>query len=323
MVLYNAGLVICWCLMSDRFALSRPIQPLLAFLARHFPEAYRRAPDFWRLTRMHRPIGIYLLLWPTLWCLWIAAQGRPDPLLVVIFILGTVCMRAAGCCINDYADRNFDGKVRRTVDRPIAAGKVSPLEALWTCAILCLVAFGLVLLTNTLTILMSLVALALALCYPFAKRHTHLAQVVLGAAFSWGGMMAFTAQTGALPLQALLLYVANLLWTVAYDTEYAMADREDDLKLGLKSTAILFAEADRVMIGVLQLLFLFTLWLSAGHFGLGGWFLAGLWLAAGLFVYQQLLIFDRDRHKCFRAFLHNNNVGLVIFAATVVDLLIP
>jgi 4-hydroxybenzoate polyprenyltransferase len=294
---------------------------LRRIFAERFPVAYRRAPDFWRLARMHRPIGIYLLLWPTLWCLWIAAQGVPDIRLLVIFTLGTVCMRAAGCCINDYADRNFDGKVKRTVDRPIVAGKVSPREALYACAALCALAFVLVLFTNTFTILMSLGGLALALCYPFAKRHTHLAQVVLGAAFSWGGVMAFTAQTNALPAEAWLLYVANVLWTVMYDTEYAMVDRDDDLKIGVKSTAILFGDADRIVLGALQVLFLLALALSGQRFGLGPWFQGGLVIAAGMFVYQQTLIFRRDRDRCFQAFLHNNKVGLVIFAATVLDFL--
>lgn len=298
-------------------------QFILHFIARHFPVAYRRAPDFWQLTRMHRPIGIYLLLWPTLWCLWIAAEGSPDAKLVVIFILGTVLMRAAGCSINDYADRSFDSKVKRTKDRPLATGRIKPHEALWTCVVLCLAAFALVLLTNRLTVYMSIGALALALCYPFMKRYTHMAQTVLGAAFSWGGMMAFTAQTDALPVYAGLLYVANILWTMVYDTQYAMVDRDDDLKLGLKSTAILFAEADRFIIGILQFMFLLTMSLSAKHFNLGNWFQTGLILAAVMFVYQQVLIHKRERDNCFKAFLHNNNVGLLIFAATAIDLYIP
>jgi 4-hydroxybenzoate polyprenyltransferase len=297
-----------------------PKHPLLRRLAQRFPVAWRRAPDFWQLTRMHKLIGIYLLLWPTLWCLWIAGEGTPQPALVVIFVLGTIVMRAAGCCINDYADRNFDGHVQRTRDRPLASGRITPREALATCGVLCAVAFLLVLLTNPLTIAMSFGGLVLALVYPFMKRHTHMAQTVLGAAFSWGGMMAFTAETGTLPLQAWLLYVANVLWTVVYDTEYAMVDRDDDLKLGLKSTAILFAEADRVIIGMLQALFLVTLWLAAQHFGLGWIYRGGLLVAAGMFVYQQQLIRNRERNACFAAFLHNHKVGLVIFVATVLDL---
>jgi len=295
--------------------------PLLRHLAQRYPVAWRRAPDFWQLARMHRPIGIYLLLWPTLWCLWIAAQGTPDLKLIAIFVLGTVLMRAAGCCINDYADRSFDAHVKRTHARPLARGRISPREALLTCAVLCGLSFVLVLFTNWLTILMSAGGLALALVYPFMKRHTHLAQTVLGAAFSWGGMMAFTAQTGTLPAQAWLLYVANVLWTVVYDTEYAMVDRDDDLRLGLKSTAILFADADRVIIGFLQALFLLTLSLTAQHFGLGWIFQLGLVGAAGMFVYQQKLIRHRERDACFAAFLHNHWVGMLIFAATALDLL--
>ncbi len=293
------------------------------YLQTRFPAACRRAPDFWQLTRMDRPVGIYLLLWPTLWCLWIAAQGFPNLGLLVIFILGTICMRAAGCCINDYADRNFDGKVKRTQGRPLVTGRVKPKEALITCAVLCLGAFLLVLLTNQLTVLMAFGGLAIALAYPFMKRHTHLAQLVLGAAFSWGGLMAFTAQTGTLPVHAWLLYVANFLWTVVYDTEYAMVDRDDDRKIGVKSTAILFDEGDRFVIGMLQVMFLLTLSLSAQHFNLGGWFQFGLVIAGGLFVYHQVLIFKRKRDDCFRAFLHNHWVGVVIFCATVVDLFIP
>jgi 4-hydroxybenzoate polyprenyltransferase len=292
-------------------------------LQTRFPTVWRRAPDFWELTRMHRPVGILLLLWPTLWCLWIAAEGVPDPKLLVIFVLGTVCMRAAGCCINDYADRNFDGHVSRTRERPLVSGRVQPREALYCCAGLCLLAFMLVLFTNTFTILMAFGGLALALVYPFMKRHTHLAQVVLGAAFSWGGMMAFTAQTGTLPVHAWLLYIGNVLWTVVYDTEYAMVDRPDDLRIGVKSTAILFADADRHVIGMLQLLFLLTMWLSAQHFGLGVWFKAGLVIAAGMFIYQQILLFRREPPRCFQAFLNNSKLGMVIFLATAADLFIP
>jgi 4-hydroxybenzoate polyprenyltransferase len=291
-------------------------------LQERFPVVYRRAPDFWRLMRMDKPIGIFLLLWPTLWCLWIAAQGVPDFKLLVIFVLGTICMRAAGCCINDYADRNFDGHVQRTHNRPIPTGKITPKEALQTCAALSVLAFVLVLFTNTLTIFMAFGGLAITLLYPFMKRHTHLAQLVLGAAFSWGGLMAFTAQTGSLPVYAWLLYVANFLWTVVYDTEYAMVDRSDDLKIGLKSTAILFAEADRLIIGILQVLFLLSLSLSATHFNLGLWFQAGLVIAAFMFVYQQVLISKREPVRCFQAFLHNYKVGFVIFMATVIDLAI-
>jgi len=245
-------------------------------LARRYPTTYAHLPEYWRLMRMDRPIGIYLLLWPTLWCLWIAAGGFPDFDLLFIFIFGTILMRAAGCCINDFAYRDFDGHVERTRERPLASGKISGREALTLCALLCLLAFVLVLFTNRLTVYMSFGGLAIALVYPFAKRFTHLAQLVLGAAFSWGGLMAFTAQTGELPLYAWLLYTANFLWTVVYDTQYAMVDREDDVKIGVKSTAILFAEADRFVIGMLQIFFLLAMSLSAKHFELGGWFQFGL-----------------------------------------------
>lgn len=288
-----------------------------------FPVVYSHLPDYWRLTRMDRPIGIFLLLWPTLWCLWIAAQGIPDLDLLAIFILGTVLMRAAGCCINDFADRDFDGHVKRTRDRPLAAGRISGREALGLCALLCFLAFLLVLLTNRLTVYLSFGGLAIALVYPFMKRITHLAQLVLGAAFSWGGLMAFTAQTGELPVYAWLLYTANFLWTVVYDTQYAMVDREDDLKIGVKSTAILFAEADRFVIGMLQVFFLAAMSLAAQPFGLGGWYQFGLFLAACLFAYQQYLTWKRHPDDCFRAFLNNHRVGMVIFFFTAVDLFIP
>ena len=293
------------------------VTPLLANIEKRWPVLYRRAPDFWQLMRMHRPIGFMLLLWPTLWCLWIASKGSPSITNVAVFTLGTICMRAAGCCINDYADRNIDGRVKRTAQRPLATGKIAPREALICCAVLCLLAFLLVLLTNGLTIEMSVAGLALALVYPFMKRHTHMAQVVLGAAFSWGGMMAFTAQTGTLPASAWLLYIGNVLWTVVYDTEYAMVDRDDDLRIGMKSTAILFAEADRVIIGFLQILCVWTLMLAGRQFGLGSWYYAGLVVAGLMFCWQQHLIRNRDRNGCFSAFLHNNYVGLAIFAGTV------
>lgn len=310
-------------LAHSREFLRRLWKALKTGFQRYFPETYAHLPDYWRLTRMDRPIGIFLLLWPTLWCLWIAAGGFPDFDLLLIFVLGTILMRAAGCCINDFADRDFDGHVERTKDRPLAAGRISSREALTLCALLCLLAFSLVLLTNRLTIYMSFGGLAIALVYPFMKRFTHLAQLVLGAAFSWGGLMAFTAQTGALPVYAWLLYTANFLWTVVYDTQYAMVDREDDLKIGVKSTAILFAEADRFVIGALQVMFLVAMSLSAEPFGLGGWFQFGLFLAACLFAYQQYLTWKRHPKDCFRAFLNNHRVGMVIFFFTMVDLFVP
>jgi 4-hydroxybenzoate polyprenyltransferase len=290
-------------------------------LQQHLPLVAAKLPLYWDLTRMNRPIGFLLVLWPTLWCLWIAGNGRPAIKLVIIFCLGTVLMRAAGCCINDYADRNFDGHVARTKNRPIARAAVQSKEALLLCASLCFVAFLLVLMTNTLTILMAVAALGITTIYPFMKRYTHLPQVVLGAAFAWGGLMAFTAQTGSLPAQAWLLYIATLLWTIAFDTQYAMVDREDDLKVGIKSTAILFAEGDIFVIAFLQTFCLITLALCASYFQLGNWFQFGLLVAAGLFIYQHTLTWDRQPEPCFKAFMNNNWVGVVIFVFTVLDFL--
>jgi 4-hydroxybenzoate polyprenyltransferase len=270
-----------------------------------------------QLTRINRPIGIYLVLWPTLWSLWLAAKGAPDIKNLVIFILGCILMRSAGCVINDFADRDFDGHVERTRDRPLATGAVTPLEAISLFAGLCFLAFLLVLFTNALTIKLSLVGLALAVSYPFMKRFTHLPQVVLGAAFAWSIPMAFAAQAGTVPQEAWLIYVAVVIWTVCYDTFYAMVDREDDLRIGVKSTAVLFGEQDRLMTGVMQVLTLVTLLLVGRRFELSWIFYLGLAVAAGLFVYQQYLIRERERKGCFAAFLNNNWVGMVIFIGIV------
>ena len=278
-----------------------------------------RAWDFIQLTRMDKPIGIYLLLWPTLWALWVAAKGVPSLGNLLIFVLGVVLTRAAGCVINDFADRKVDGHVKRTEQRPMASGKISSKEALVFFALLMGVSFLLVLCTNAPTIWLSFGALALAATYPFMKRYTYYPQVVLGAAFSWGIPMAFTAETGSLPAAAWLLYIANLLWTVAYDTYYAMTDREDDLKIGVKSTAILFGDADRVIILSLQGLALGCLLLAGSHFELGGWFHLGLLAAAGCFVWEFWYTRDRDPQRCFKAFLHNHWAGLAIFVGIVLD----
>lgn len=267
-----------------------------------------------QLIRFDKPIGTLLLLWPTLSALWIAAQGVPDGKLLVIFVLGTFLTRSAGCIINDFADRNVDGSVERTRNRPLVTGAVSSREAIALFLILMLFAFALVLMTNPLTVALSIVAVFLASTYPFMKRYTHVPQVVLGAAFSWGVPMAFAAQSGELPGGMWLLYVANLLWTVAYDTEYAMVDREDDLIIGIKSTAILFGRHDRWIIGMLQLATLAALWLTGEQFELGAAFWGALLLIAGLFCYHQYLIRDRVAASCFRAFLHNNWVGAALFA---------
>lgn len=274
------------------------------------------------LIRFDKPIGTLLLLWPTLTALWIAAEGMPSPGLLAIFILGTFLMRSAGCIVNDLADRHLDGSVKRTQGRPLVTGQVTVLQARVLFVVLCLASFGLVLLTNPLTVLLSVFGLLLAASYPFMKRFTHWPQVVLGAAFSWAIPMAFAAQLDDLPSALWLLYVANLLWTVVYDTQYAMVDRDDDVKIGIKSTAVLFGDADRLVIGALQGLTVLA-WLLAGQrFGLGApWFLA-VAAAAGLFIWHQLMIRERRREDCFRAFRHNNWVGLILFAGAVAHFLL-
>jgi 4-hydroxybenzoate polyprenyltransferase len=272
-----------------------------------------KLPDYLALIRFDKPIGTYLLLWPTLWALWIASEGIPPLHLLLIFCLGTFLTRSAGCVMNDFADRNFDGQVKRTANRPMATGRVSVKEAMALFAGLMLTAFMLVLLTNTFTILLSFAAVGLATIYPFMKRYTHLPQLVLGLAFSWGIPMAFSATLNELPLQLWLIYVAAFLWTIVYDTQYAMVDRDDDIKLGLKSTAILFAEDDCRIIGILQVCVMVLLALIGMEFSLGIPYYLGLAVAAGLFVYQQKLIAGRDRNACFKAFLNNNYVGMAIF----------
>ena len=266
-----------------------------------------------QLIRFDKPIGTLLLLWPTLWALWIAARGVPDYHLLVIFVVGTFLTRSAGCVINDLADRHWDGAVARTSNRPLVTGSVTAMEARILFVALMLLAFALVLFTNRLTIVLSMGAVVLASTYPFMKRHTHLPQLVLGAAFSWGIPMAFAAQLGELPPALWLLYLGNLLWTMAYDTKYAMVDRDDDLKAGIKSTAILFGSHDRLIVGILQLLCLLCLYLAGQAFALGIYYYTALVLSACLFGYHQYLIRERDQDACFKAFLHNNWVGLLIF----------
>jgi 4-hydroxybenzoate polyprenyltransferase len=274
-----------------------------------------------RLMRLDKPIGIYLLLWPTLWALWIAGEGRPNLLVLLVFVAGVVLMRSAGCVINDYADRDFDQHVARTKDRPIAAGRVSPKEALLLFCGLCCSAFLLVLLMNSLTVWLSLAGGFLAATYPFMKRYTHLPQVYLGAAFGWAVPMAFAAQTGEVPRTAWLLFVATVLWATAYDTMYGMVDREEDRKIGVKSTAILFGEADRAIIGIIQVLALVALGLAGQAAGLGGYYYFGLLLAAGLALYQQFLIRERTPEQCFKAFLNNNWFGAAVFSGIILDFL--
>ena len=283
------------------------------------PLSLHRAPDFARLMRLDRPIGTLLLLWPTLWALWFAAGGLPDPGVLAIFVLGVAVMRAAGCVINDYADRNIDGAVARTRDRPLATGAVTPREALRLFTALCALTLLLVLLTNRLTVLLSLGAAALATLYPFTKRHTHLPQVVLGAAWAWAVPMAFAAQTGSVPPASWALFAGVLLWTVAFDTYYAMVDRDDDLRIGVKSTAILFGEDDLLVIGVLQGLVLAALALAGGSFDRGAWYYLGLAVTALVFFRQHRLARHRDRQGCFRAFLLNNHAGAAVWLGLLLD----
>lgn len=274
-----------------------------------------------QLARIDKPIGTLLLLWPTLWALWLAADGLPDLWTLLVFVVGVFLMRSAGCVINDYADRNFDGHVKRTAGRPLPMGKVKPREVLALFAVLALISFALVLTMNPLTIGLSFAALLLAVCYPFMKRYIPIPQLVLGMAFSWSIPMAYAAQANALPAVAWLVFLANLLWTIAYDTQYAMVDRDDDLKLGLKSSAILFGRHDKRIIGALQLLALLILLLVGQLSELGSSYYWSLLAAAALFVYQQRLIRERQREACFQAFLNNNYVGALIFAGVVINYL--
>lgn len=272
-----------------------------------------------RLMRIDKPIGTLLLLWPTLWALWLSDMGVPPFSVLVVFVLGVFVMRAAGCVINDFADRKVDGFVKRTAGRPLPSGAVSEKEAKILFVLLGLLAFALVLTMNLMTILLSLGGLALAWSYPFMKRYTHLPQVVLGAAFGWAIPMAWAAVSESLPLECWLVFLANICWTVAYDTQYAMVDRDDDIKIGVKSTAILFGRYDKLMIGLLQLATLGLLALTGMLMQLNALFYWSLLGAAGLFIYQQKLIVQRERDACFQGFLNNNYVGLVIFVGVLLN----
>ncbi len=278
-----------------------------------------RLEQYSLLTRLDRPIGTLLLLWPTLWALWIAAEGWPRSSVLIVFVLGVILMRAAGCAINDFADRNIDGHVQRTRQRPMATGKVSSREALLVFASLASCAFILVLFMNRLTIYMSLVGVLLAASYPFMKRYHYMPQVHLGAAFGWAVPMAYTAQANEITAMTWLIFMATVLWTTAYDTMYAMADREDDLKIGVKSTAILFGDADRLIIGMIQALLMLNLILIGQRAELGLYYYLGLVAASGFTIYQQYLIKDRERIKCFQAFLNNNWFGLSVFMGIFID----
>lgn len=273
-----------------------------------------------RLVRLDRPIGIYLLLWPTLWALWIAANGVPDLSILLVFIAGVVLMRSAGCAINDFADRDFDPHVQRTKHRPLAAGHISAKEAVSIFTALALVAFFLALQLNGLTIAFSVIALLLAASYPFMKRFHHLPQVHLGTAYAWSVPMAFTAVTGEIPpLVGWLLFLATVIWTTAYDTMYAMCDRDDDLKIGVKSSAILFGQHDRLIIGVLQIATMLLLAAVGLLTQRGAWFWLGLLAAGGFTVYQQWLIRYREPQSSLQAFLNNNWLGMVVFLGLAAD----
>lgn len=281
-----------------------------------------RFSAYTRLTRLDKPIGILLLLWPTLWGLWLAADGMPDPMILVIFVLGTILMRSAGCAINDFADRKIDPHVSRTRNRPLATGIISSREALLVAAGLSLCAFLLILPLNLLTILLSVPALLLAISYPFTKRFFAMPQAYLGIAFSFGIPMAFAAQTGTVPPLAWLLVLANLFWVIAYDTEYALVDLADDLKIGIKTSAITFGRFDVAGILLCHITFLSILTYAGILLQRGIWFYGALLVALGLVIVQYTMIRNREPARCFQAFLHNNRVGAVIFAGILLDTLI-
>ena len=280
-----------------------------------------RAWSYVRLMRLNAPVGIWLLLWPTLWALWIASEGRPSARVFAVFILGTILLRSAGCVINDFADRKIDPHVRRTAKRPLATGEVKPAEALVLFGALMLVAFGLVLTTNAMTVGLALLGALLTVVYPFMKRIIAAPQLVLGLAFAWGVPMAYAAEIEMVPRTGWLLYLCALIWVVIYDTEYAMSDREDDLKLGVQSTAILFGEMDVAIIAGLELVLLIGLYLLGRGAELGIWFTLGLLAAAGFALWQLYLIRRRDRDDCLRAFWNNAWFGGAVFAGILLDYL--
>jgi 4-hydroxybenzoate polyprenyltransferase len=298
-----------------------PRSPIMAILMAKMDTTQRLAPGFGRqlhnylrLMRLDRPIGIWLLMWPTLWALWLAGDGHPDGSLFVVFVFGVIVMRAAGCVLNDFVDRNIDPYVERTRNRPIASGAVAPLEALALFVALALIAVGLAALLNRQAQLLAIVAAGLTIVYPFVKRYISIPQFFLGAAFGWAVPMAFAAQTGETPQLAWLLFGAALIWATIYDTFYAMVDRDDDLKIGVKSTATLFGELDLFVVGGLQLLMLLALLLAGKMAELSGWYFASIGIVALLMCYHQWLARDRDRPGCFQAFLQNHWIGMVVFS---------
>jgi 4-hydroxybenzoate polyprenyltransferase len=285
-----------------------------------FHRLSRRIEEYWELARFNRPVGTWLLLWPALWALWIAGEGQPNQKVLIVFVLGVIVMRAAGCVINDYADRDIDPHVRRTRDRPIAARRVSPVEALVLFGALLAIALYLVTFLDLLTIKLAFIGAALTVSYPFVKRFFPMPQLYLGISFGgWSVPMAFAAVTGKLPRVAWVLYIAAVIWAAIYDTIYAMIDREDDLRIGVKSSAILFADMDKALIFVMQAMMIFALVLAGQNMHFGQWYYAGLSAAGLLFLYQQWLIRDRNPAGCLRAFLNNQYVGMVIFVGILLQ----
>jgi 4-hydroxybenzoate polyprenyltransferase len=301
------------------------VTPELAFKPKpaEAPLSHRlsvRINDYARLARLDRPVGTWLLMWPALWALWIAGAGRPAPRVLIVFVLGVVVMRAAGCVINDFADRDIDPHVRRTRDRPLAARRVSPSEALVLFGVLMLLALVLVTRLDLLTVKLACIGAALTVAYPFFKRFFPMPQLWLGISFGgWSVPMAFAAQTGVLPRVAWVLYIAAVLWAAVYDTIYAMIDREDDLKIGVRSSAILFADMDKLLIGVMQAMMLYALLLAGHDMHFGRWYRGGVIAAGVLFVWQQWLIRKREPAGCLRAFLNNQYVGLSVFIGVLLQ----
>jgi 4-hydroxybenzoate polyprenyltransferase len=294
------------------------VSPLTAALLHRLS---RRIEEYLRLTRLNRPIGIWLLLWPTLWALWVAGNGRPDPKVLMVFVLGVAVMRSAGCIVNDFADRNVDPYVKRTRERPLAARRVTPAEALVLFIILSAAALWLVMRLDAFTLRLACLGAALTVSYPFLKRFFALPQLYLALAFSWGVPMAFAALVGALPRAAWMMFVATIIWVTVYDTLYAMVDREDDLKIGVRSSAIVFADMDRVIVGVLQLMMLLALLLMGMSLHFGTAYLGGLAAAAVFFAYQQWLIRAREPGACLRAFQNNHYVGMSVFIGILLEYL--
>jgi 4-hydroxybenzoate polyprenyltransferase len=298
-------------------------QPALAPATPEAPFSYRlgrRLTGYARLMRLDRPVGTWLLLWPALWALWIAGAGRPKPKVLIVFVLGVVVMRAAGCVINDFADRDIDPHVRRTRDRPLAARHVSPVEALVLCAALLAAALYLVTRLDALTVKLAFIGALLTVSYPFVKRFFPMPQLYLGISFGgWSVPMAFAAQLGALPRVGWVLYIAAVIWAAVYDTIYAMIDREDDLRIGVKSSAILFADLDKLLIGAMQAMMLYALYLVGRDLHFGRWYQGGLAAALALFLWQQWLIRRREPAGALRAFLNNQYVGLAVFAGILLQ----